>query len=179
LIRINADLTWQGDKSGCSTRERHMKSLAGAALVLALISPASAEPHADQEASANEAGSGMGMMHGMCPTMGQQQRAEGWLAFLKTELKISSGQTSQWDAFADAYRAAKGHAGPMPMMKGRNKTVQPFPERMEHHARMMEDHLSQMKKIQGPVKQLYDALNNGQKRTADELLPMVMMCRMM
>ena len=165
-----------------------MKTLTCAALLLALALPAFADPPSGrgpmmgQGPMMGDDRSGMGMMRGMCP-MGMGQHTEGALAFLKVELKIASAQTAAWDAFAAAYREAKGHGGQMPMMPGGmmggGKAAQPLPERMALHAKMMEDHLAQMKKIQAPVTQLYAALGTDQKRAADELLPMFMMCRMM
>ena len=159
-----------------------MKMLSCAALLLALALPALAET-AGHGPEAGEGRPGMGMMHGMCPMMGMHQRTEGALAFLKTELKITPAQTAAWDTLAAAYREAKGKTGQMPMMQGGKmgggKAAQPLPERMAQHAKMMEDHLARMTKMQAPVTQLYAVLGTDQKRTADELLPMFMMCRMM
>ena len=45
------------------------------------------------------------MGHGMMPMMDPSQHIEGRLAFLKTELKITDAQTTQWNAYADALRA--------------------------------------------------------------------------
>ena len=166
-----------------------MKMLTCAALMLAIALPAFAEPHpgrapaTGQGQMMDDARAGMGVMHGMCPMMGMNQRTEGALAFLKTEIKITSAQTAAWDAFAAAYRETKGPGGQMPMMPGgmmgAGKTAQPLPERMAQHAKMMEDRLAHVKKMHGAVTQLYAALGADQKRTADELFPMFMMCRMM
>lgn len=158
-----------------------MKTLACAALLVTLAAPALAGPPGHQGPMMGD-DHGMGMMRGMCP-MGMGQHTEGALAFLKTELKITPAQNAAWEAFAAAYRQAKGHGGQMPMMPGGmmagGKGMQPLPDRMAQHGKMMEDHLAQMKKMQGPVTQLYAALNAEQKRTADELMPMFVMCRMM
>ena len=173
-----------------------MKTLICAALVLTLAVPALADPPAPRgpmmgpgPMMADERG-GMGMMRSMCP-MGMGQHTEGALAFLKTELKITSAQGDAWEAFARAYREAKGQGGQMPMAPGMmgggrmgggmmgGKGPQAMPERMAQHINMMEEHLAQMKKMQAPVTQLYTALGAEQKRAADELLPMFMMCRMM
>lgn len=165
-----------------------MKSLVCAAVLVTLALPALADPPSrpgpmmGQGQMMGDERSGMGMMRGMCP-MGMGQHTEGALAFLKTELKITPAQTTAFDAFAAAYRETKAHGGQMPMMPGGmmagGKTGQPLPERMAQHIQMMEEHLAQMKKIQTPAAQLYAALGADQKRTADELLPMLMMCRMM
>jgi hypothetical protein len=169
-------------------RNLQMKTLACAALLLTLAVPAFAAP-SERPGPMMGQGSmmgddrGMGMMRGMCP-MGMGQHTDGVLAFLKTELRITPAQNAAWEAFGAAYRETKGHGGQMPMMPGGmmmggGTDKQSMPDRMAQHAKMMEDHLAQMKKMQGPVTQLYAALNTEQKRTADELLPRFMMCRMM
>jgi LTXXQ motif family protein len=170
-------------------RNWQMKMLASAAVLLALAANALAAPPSGRgpmmgqgPMMADDRG-GMGMMRGMCP-MGMGRHTEGALAFLKTELKITPAQNSAWEEFAAAYREAKGQGGQMPMMPGGmmmggGKDAPPMPDRMAQHSKMMEDHLAQMKKMQGPVSKLYASLNAEQKRTADELLPMFMMCRMM
>ena len=124
------------------------------------------------------------MMHSMC-AVGSAKRVEGSLAYLKTELKITAAQTAAWDGFAAAYREAKGHGDAMPMMMGAEGMMggapraQPLPERMAQHRSMMEAHLAQMAKLQPAVEKLYGALDAEQKRTADEIVPMFLMCRMM
>jgi hypothetical protein len=161
----------------------NMKTFAGAALLLALSVPVLAAPPGPMMGQGPGEGR-MGMMQGMCP-MGMGQRTEGALAFLKTELKIASSQTSAWEAFATAYRDAKAHRGPMPMMRDGMMMgpgagpAKPLPERMAQHLAMMEGHLAQMKKLQPAVAQLYAALTADQRKTADEVVPMFLMCRMM
>jgi LTXXQ motif family protein len=158
-----------------------MKMPATAAILLALAAPALAAPPSGHGPMMADDRSSMGMMRGMCP-MGMGRHTEGALAFLKTELKITPAQTAAWDAFAAAYRDSKGHGGQMPMMPGgmmNGGKALPMPERMAQHAKMMEGHLAQLKKMQGSVSQLYASLTTEQKRMADELLPMFMMHRMM
>jgi hypothetical protein len=161
--------------SAIQTGNVPMKTLACAAFLLVLAAPALAAPpprHGPMMGQGPMMGddhAGMSMMRGMCP-MGMGQHIEGTLAFLKTELKITPAQNAAWEAFATAYRGTKGHGGSMPMMPG---------GMMALHAKMMEEHLAQMKKMQAPLNQLYAALSADQKRTADELLPMFMMHRMM
>lgn len=140
----------------------------------------------------------MGMMMGHCAMM---QRTEGVLAFLKTELKVTGAQAKAWDGFAAAYRSeaasgshrhgptkgkqhgakgpgAKGMMGSGVMMGGASG---PFPEAMAKHIKMMEDRLSDAKKLRDATKPLYDTLSAEQRKTADELLPhfVMMRCPMM
>jgi hypothetical protein len=160
-----------------------MKTLAVAAVLLMLSAPVLAAPPGPM--MGGEGRMGMGMMQGMCP-MGMGQRTEGALAFIRTELKITQAQTSAWDAFAAAYRAHKAQRGSMPMMRDGGMMMgpgagpaKPLPERMSQHLAIMEEHLAQMKKLQPAVAQLYGGLGADQKKTADELMPMFLMCRMM
>lgn len=163
-------------------------------LALALASPALAEPptdphHPSTEAAAPPGPPGMmGMMQGMkCPMAGHP---EGALAFLKTELSITPSQAQTWEAFATAYRDVAASHAPMMgggmmgggMMGGEGKggmAAKPFPDRMAMHTKMMERHLQAAKKLQAAVQPLYAALNAKQKKTADEVLPMIAMMAVM
>lgn len=158
------------------------RTLTLAALAFTLVLPALAAGPMGQ-GPMMQAEQGPGTMHGMC-AMGSARHVEGSLAFLKTELKIAAAQTAAWDAFATAFREAKGGGGQMPMMMpngmmGGGKPAQPLPERMALHRQIMEAHLAQMAKLQPAVEKLYSALSAEQKRTADEIMPMSLMCRMM
>ena len=150
------------------------------ALALALAATASAAPMGGQ-GPMMQGQPGMMMQGGMC---GMGSRVEGSLAYLKTELKITSAQTAAWDAFATTFRDAKGQGGQMQtmmpdgMLMGPKNAV-PLPERLERHRAMMETHLAQMTKLQPTVEKLYGALGPEQKRTADEIMPGFLMCRMM
>jgi hypothetical protein len=160
-----------------------MKTLTTAALALGLAASALAQPGPGMMGPGQMAGDdrqGMGMMGGgmgMCSMMGAR-RSEGTLAFLKTELKITAAQEKNWDAFAAVYGEAK--TAPMPMkpggMMGGGKP-QPLPERMTQHEQMMEARLAAMKSMHVAIAPLYASLSAEQKRTADEILPMAMMCR--
>lgn len=164
-------------------------------LALALASPALAKPPADPhhpstKATATPPGSQgmMGMMQGMkCPMAGH---TEGTLAFLKTELNITPAQREAWEAFAGAYRDIAASQGSMMgegmmgggMMGGDGKggmMAKPFPDRMAMHTQMMERHLAAAKKIQAAVEPLYAALDAKQRKTADEILPMITMMAVM
>jgi hypothetical protein len=161
-----------------------MKMFAGAALLLAFSATVvAAQPGPMMGGGHGPMGMGGGMMQGMCP-VSMSQRTEGALAYMKTELKISAAQTAAWDAFAAAYREHAGQRGSMPMMRDGMMgpgagPAKPLPERMSQHLAMMEQRIAHMKKLQPAVAQLYGALSADQKKTADEVVPMFLMCRMM
>ena len=137
-------------------------------------------------------GAGMGGPGGMPMTgmmrmmMGQDGMAkmmaghvEGWLAFLKTELKITDAQLPLWNAVADAMRVnAKSMSEMMPGgMMGSPQSTATLPEKLALREKMMTAHLEALRKFKAAVDPLYAALNDEQKKTADELLigPMGMM----
>lgn len=114
-----------------------------------------------------------GMMGGGMMICRMGEHIEGRLAFLKAELKITDSQTPQWNTFADAFRAnAQKTAQHCSMMKehgGAMKPV-PLPERlnmMEQHATQ---HLEGLRAIKGPAQSLYSALNDEQKKIADQMM---------
>jgi hypothetical protein len=120
----------------------------------------------------------MGMMGGRMMQM-MAEHTDGWLAFLKTELKITDAQTPQWNAFADAVRAnAKGmkemHASMM-----ETPTVA-LPDRLALHEKMLSAHLDAVRRMKAAVEPLYASFSDEQKKTADDVVsPMGMMMGMM
>jgi len=105
---------------------------------------------------------GMDMMPG--------QHIEGRIAFLKAELGITDAQLPQWNAYADARRAAAksmqaamtAHMGP-----GMATTA---PARSDAMIAMMTARLEAMKSSAAAGKALYAVLTDAQKKTADELM---------
>lgn len=127
---------------------------------------------------------GPGMMGGANPMgmMGQMMapaRIEGRIAFLRTELGITAAQQALWDAFADALRAnARGMAGMMSAMQAQMMSGQgpALPQRLDAHERMLAGRLEALRKVKAALDPLYAALDDAQKRAADQLLmPMPMM----
>jgi hypothetical protein len=114
------------------------------------------------------------MGHGpMGPGMGPQgygnpaAAAEGRLAHLKSELKITSAQEPVWKAFADQ---SKQQAEAMQALRN---TVQgsaqaSAPERLELRDQIMKKRQEQMEKGTAVFKELYAALSPEQKALADQ-----------
>jgi hypothetical protein len=169
-----------------------MKILFAAALVALTAVPALAAPH---EGMMKHRSGGPGMMMGggmmgpgggdrLCHIVGSGHHEEGTLAFLKTELKITSSQQASWDAFATAMKSVHGDHNDddedVPHERGGAgmHDMRPLPERMDMHEKMMEARLSSMKKMHAAISSLYSSLGNDQQKMADELLPAFMMCRM-
>ena len=118
-----------------------------------------------------------GMMSGSsrmagCPMM-MDERVEGRIAFLHTELKITPAQETVWKSYADALRAnAKAGTEQREAMQDQRDEMKDMnaPARMKAHIALMEQKLADMKLLQTATEQLYGALTDDQKKDADQLL---------
>ena len=119
----------------------------------------------------------MSMMHGMGAMMGMAQHVEGRIAFLRTELKITDGQSPQWNVFAEALRANARRMTEMHEMMMGQGVSQSAPERLDHMEKMMAGMLEAVRSTKAALTPLYAVLSDEQKKTADTLLqgPMGMM----
>lgn len=141
--------------------------------------PQAAAPAPDAQRDGAGPG-GMGMMGTgaggmMGPAMAQMirpERIEGRIAFLRTELRITDAQQPLWNAFADALRAnARTMKGDMQgMMSAPDGMKHPLPQRIEHHERVLTGHLDALRRLKTALEPLYAALDDTQKRNADQLL---------
>ena len=101
---------------------------------------------------------------------------EGRLAFLKAELKITAQQEPLWDKYAEAARANAKE------MYERHKTLlesvqsdEALPQRLDQREQIMALNLDAMRKTDAALKPLYAALDDNQRKLADDLLPSGMM----
>jgi len=157
--------------------------MAAAATVL-VVASGSLAAHAQQEMPEMMQGGGMQMGHeemmgagAMCH-MGQH--VDGRLAYLKAELKITEAQTPQWNAYADAVRAAaQKMAQHCAMMKEHGGAMMSadLPERLNMMEQHMTMRLDSMRATKAAVEALYSVLSHEQKKTANEIMkgPMGMM----
>lgn len=109
---------------------------------------------------------------GMGPGMGGQtlDRLDGRLAFLHAELHITQQQMPAWDAFAAALRSARDHlAEARAAMQDGNKATDPL-GRLEAYERHSTARLQALHDSRMTFAKLYGTLDDGQKRTADELV---------
>jgi hypothetical protein len=122
----------------------------------------------------------MAMMHGNAMMGGMSARhIEGRIAFLKTELKITRAQESQWSKYADALRTNAGSGrSPMPpmMMSGAMGSTS-APDAIGRQEQTLVTSLAAVRVLKSALTPLYQALTDDQKKIADELLagPMGMM----
>ena len=95
--------------------------------------------------------------------------------------KITDAQLPLWNAVADAIRAAPKDMSGMPCMSMMQSMMQQqsstLPETLAAREKTMTAHLEAFSKFKTAVEPLYAALNDDQKKTADQLLvsPMTMM----
>lgn len=135
-------------------------------------------------------GPGMMGQYGNMPMMGwgnqgasmcgmMSSHIDGRLAYLKTELKITSAQESLWNTYADA---ARDNAQAMTdrctaMMTQSGDTPLSLPDRLDRHEIFMEGQLESIRAMNKTLRPLYGALSDSQKQAADQLIsgPMGMM----
>ena len=93
---------------------------------------------------------------------------DGRLAALKTELGITSGQDSAWQAFA---AKAKGQVETMQNQRAAiTATSQTAPERLAQRAAFAKQRATNLDTMSAAVKDLYETLTPEQKAVADQRL---------
>jgi cell pole-organizing protein PopZ len=100
------------------------------------------------------------------------QRIEGQLAYFRTELRITEAQAAQWNAFADAARAA---ADRLRQAMAQQNTQTPgqaptAPALLERRIASLSLQLETTRTVAAAAGPLYAALSDEQKRTADEFM---------
>jgi hypothetical protein len=119
-------------------------------------------------------------MHGMMSR--QSPRIEGRLAFLKAELGIKKDQEKAWNDYAKAFRSShQNMMTRMDMMGGamgkqgeqtQAASAKSAVNALQGRIRMMESMVQSLKALEAPTSKLYDALDETQRATADDLLGM-------
>lgn len=101
------------------------------------------------------------------------------LAFLKTELKITEEQSTDWDKMAETISTSvKAHGETMADMfrqlQDGTYLKSALPARLEFQEKHMSAQLEEIKKVKAAVETLYDVLDDDQKKAADAMvLPMM------
>ena len=95
-------------------------------------------------------------------------RIEGRIAFIRAELRITDAQAQTWDSFALAVRSSRQH-----LIEARQLVNEPYAssaERLDRYERHLTQRLEALKTARAAFNKLYTMLDDGQKRTADELV---------
>jgi LTXXQ motif family protein len=179
-------------------------TLPGLALAFLLAGPASAQ---NTPAPGSMMGPGYGMgsgsgMHGpgMMGPMGMAAYPDGYAAFLKTELGITTAQEGVWDRFAKVLKDRLGKRGaqrgslmgpgmmggggngqspgfgpgrgmgPGMMGGGAVQPAEALPAALDREVGWAQERLDSLKALRDAAKPLYAALSAEQKAKADQLL---------
>jgi hypothetical protein len=99
------------------------------------------------------------------------ERVEARLTELKSQLKITSAQEPQWNAFADTLRKqARGGAERRAQMeKGKGAPMTAI-QRLEQRQKFMADASTRLNEVLASARPLYAALSPEQQKTADDLM---------
>lgn len=94
-------------------------------------------------------------------------RIEGRIAFLRAELHITDAQVAVWNSFADALRSARQH-----LLEARYAPlVETMPSaRLEQYERHLAERLQALRGARIAFQNLYETLDEVQRRTAEELV---------
>lgn len=126
-------------------------------------------------------GSGPGMMGG-CGMMGygrgagdDDSYADGRIAFLKAELKITDSQNGAWNAYADALRSNSQvmvamHKKMFDSFKQADHSAVAF---LDFHIQAMKSRLAALEALKPATETLYKALSAEQRKKADDLIPVM------
>ena len=163
------------------------RTFLASAVLLPLILAGSAIADSDEGNWWPQWGMGRGMMDGRgwgggmmgfgADTM--MDRIDGRLAFMKTELKITDAQAGVWEDFAKVVRqTSETHNQLMLSMRKEMQDgsflKKSLPERLQFQQTMMESRVEDIKSIRDALDKLYAMLDDGQKKSADEIvLPMM------
>ena len=122
---------------------------------------------------------GPGMMGMMGPRGGAMgpaalrhfERIEAHLAYVRAALRVTDAQTPQWNAFADAARAAAERLR-QAYAQAMQAAAQPAaaPQQLDQRVALLSAQLEATRAVAAAAGPLYAALTDEQKRTADELL---------
>jgi protein CpxP len=100
------------------------------------------------------------------------ERVEARLTELKSQLKITSAQEPQWNAFADTLRkqARAGAERRSQMDKGGKGATMTAIQRLEQRQAFMKDASTRLDEVLASARPLYAALSTEQKKVADDLM---------
>ena len=95
-----------------------------------------------------------------------EQRVEDRIKYLHTQLKITSAQESQWNAFADVMRNNGETMGKLFEARHANPNVSALDD-MKQYAEITQAHADGTKKLVDAFEPLYNSFSPEQKKLAD------------
>jgi hypothetical protein len=112
----------------------------------------------------------MGSSGASNPGMALFRHIEGQLAYYKAELGITDAQLPQWNAFADAARAAAKTMREPYLQSMQADASVPVTEQLDRRMAMLTAEIETEKTVGTALKSLYAALSPGQQKAADEMV---------
>jgi hypothetical protein len=101
------------------------------------------------------------------------EHVDGQLAFLKTELRITSAQDPQWNVFANVFRTNKEKQYRncrMAQEQSRSMMSASLPESIKIKEDQLSEQLETLRVLDAALQPLYASLSKEQRKTADEVL---------
>src|SRR5579863_8477951 len=157
----------------------HKNALVAGAIMAAIIGTAAGQDHPIQQSPSGPAMMGHGSMGpgmmgesgspgAMCGKMATH--IEDRLAHIKAELHVTEVQEPLWTAYAAAARDnAETMASLCGVMMGKRDPQARLPDRLDQNEQLMTAHLDAVRTMIKALKPLYMALDDNQKKTADQL----------
>jgi LTXXQ motif family protein len=156
----------------------HKKAMIALAMLAVIAGPTFAQDQTTQQSPPPSTWGPHGMMgtmmggngsaEAMCGAM--SRHIEGRLAYIKAELQVTDAQEPLWNAYAAAARDnAKTMIARCATMMGPRDTKTSLPDRLDQNEQLMAAHLEAVRAMDNALKPLYAALNETQKKTADQL----------
>ena len=98
------------------------------------------------------------------------EHIDGQLAYYRAELHITDAQQPQWNAFADAFRAAANtlREAVTRATQGGGQTA--APDLLQRRIALLSAQLEALRSVEAAGRPLYAALSDEQKRAADQLM---------
>jgi periplasmic protein CpxP/Spy len=140
-------------------------AIASAALMSVMSAANAQDTGAVAQGGAATGGHGM-----MCRAY---ERVEGQLSFLKTELRITTGQEPQWNVFANIFRTNKEkqlQTCRTAQEQSRSMISASLPDSIKIKEDQLSDQLEALRVLDAALQPLYSSLSKEQKKTADEIL---------
>jgi len=118
-------------------------------------------------------GGGCGMMGGGNSGSNYNTYVDGRIAFLQTELGITTTQKPAWTEYTEALRSNSDvmksmHQQMIATFQQKNVTSTQW---LDFHIKMMKSHLSALETLKPATEALYKVLSKDQQQKADRLLP--------
>ncbi|HVW53733.1 MAG TPA: Spy/CpxP family protein refolding chaperone [Trinickia sp.] len=97
----------------------------------------------------------------------REARVEERIAYLRTQLKITPAQETQWKAFAEVMRANGQNMGRLYRQRMQAEASQSALGNMKQYALLAQAHADDMKQLVDAFEPLYDSMSPEQKKLAD------------